>query len=583
MENKKNKKFLKKSRIIILILAIISIVVLCFLFMPNFKVENPYENTTKISLIVGDSLELIGSEKTSTNLPIIKNNVVYLPFNILKKYVDKNIFWDEDNKTLTITTLKKLIRLHPNSEKYSINYKDYNLGIPIEIINNEVYVPQNFLDTVYHNIKVNYILKNNVVTLDDKKNNITYGKVNKHNQTLRNGDSIKSSIIRKVTPDEEFIILEDKKENKYTKIRTYDGFIGYIKTSKIYITREKKGSTFNETLTSNKMQKTGLKVNLLWDLITNKTANNLKNKRVIHEGVNVLSPTWFSFNKEHLNGDIISLASKDYVDWAHDVGYQVWPLITDSENSKITTSILTDTKKRDKIILNLLKTCKEFDLDGINIDFERVPQDYIEFYLQFLRELTPILRSNGIIVSVDTFVPSQWSLYYNRREIGRVVDYVCVMTYDEYTSASKKSGPNASIGFVENGLKDTIAEIPSDKVIMSIPFFVRVWSETENIDEDSDEKNVNVSVRSVGMNYAYNIFSEEGVNFKWLDDKGCYYGEFEKTEKGKKVICKTWLEDFRSLEEKLKLVKKYDIAGVSEWSRGLQSDGTFELIDSYLG
>ena len=583
MENKKNKKFLKKSRIIILILAIISIVVLCFLFMPNFKVENPYENTTKISLIVGDSLELIGSEKTSTNLPIIKNNVVYLPFNILKKYVDKNIFWDEDNKTLTITTLKKLIRLHPNSEKYSINYKDYNLGIPIEIINNEVYVPQNFLDTVYHNIKVNYILKNNVVTLDDKKNNITYGKVNKHNQTLRNGDSIKSSIIRKVTPDEEFIILEKKKENKYTKIRTYDGFIGYIKTSKIYITREKKGSTFNETLTSNKMQKTGLKVNLLWDLITNKTANNLKNKRVIHEGVNVLSPTWFSFNKEHLNGDIISLASKDYVDWAHDVGYQVWPLITDSENSKITTSILTDTKKRDKIILNLLKTCKEFDLDGINIDFERVPQDYIEFYLQFLRELTPILRSNGIIVSVDTFVPSQWSLYYNRREIGRVVDYVCVMTYDEYTSASKKSGPNASIGFVENGLKDTIAEIPSDKVIMSIPFFVRVWSETENIDEDSDEKNVNVSVRSVGMNYAYNIFSEEGVNFKWLDDKGCYYGEFEKTEKGKKVICKTWLEDFRSLEEKLKLVKKYDIAGVSEWSRGLQSDGTFELIDSYLG
>ena len=68
------------------------------------------------------------------------------------------------------------------------------------------------------------------------------------------------------------------------------------------------------------------KINLVWHQITNKTANSNITKTLENvTGVNVISPTWFKMSDNE--GNIVSLASQDYVDEAHSRGLEVWALL----------------------------------------------------------------------------------------------------------------------------------------------------------------------------------------------------------------------------------------------------------------
>jgi spore germination protein YaaH len=272
---------------------------------------------------------------------------------------------------------------------------------------------------------------------------------------------------------------------------------------------------------------------------------------------------------------MISIADLGYINRAHENGYQVWPLISDEEDGEVCAQIMSDQNKRENAIKQILAYVSMFGLDGINIDFERVREEDVEYFHQFLRELWPMLREQGVILSVDTFIPSAWSMYYNRGEIAKTADYVCVMTYDENTYGGT-SGPNASIGFVETGVVNMLNEVPKEKLIMGIPYYTRVWIEEEVNGE------ISYDIRSLGMNYAYRMFTENGAEFEWLEDMGCYYGEFDTVEDGRQLKYRTWLEDERSMAIKLDLVDKYDVAGVAAWVWGLEKEEIWSLLEERL-
>ncbi len=577
MRTRNNRK--RKQHQTILIISLVTLILMTaggyaiiYRFMPNSTMESVYEHITDLSEKSVNTM-LDGNYLNLENKPMINEGVIYLPADFVKEEFDPYVFWEPEADRLTITTLTEVIAMRIKDLSYSINDEPVSLNLPVLKEGDMAYIPQSFLLEMY-NINMRYEEKYNMVIIDKKDKELKTSEILKDTE-LRFEPNIKSPIAEELVSGDEFIIYEEDEE--FSKIRTQTGIIGYVKNKFIGEIKIIDPVFKEAEETPSQVKKIDGKIILLWDQVFDAKSAADPKKHSTVPTVNVLSPTWFSFDENSGNiSDIVNIGDISYVQAAHKNGYQVWPLISDNFNSSVSHEILSVYENRQHVIKQILAFVAMYGVDGINIDFEAVPQADAPYYLQFLRELNPPLKQQGAILSVDMFVPL-YTKYYNRTEVGKVVDYVCVMAYDEHYSGSPTTGPVASLGFVEEGIYATLSEVPKEKILMGLPFYNRVWSEKEKDGQISFKK------QDTTMNSAYNDFIKNGVNFQWLSDLGYNYGEYKTTEKGEEITKKVWLEDENSIREKLKIAVKYDVAGLCCWKRGLEKSNVWEYIKDYKG
>lgn len=535
-------------------------------FMPNFKVvdfRQYFQIGERIPIVVEGEMPNISS------YPVVNDGELYLPVDFVKEYVDPYIFWEVSSNKLTITTDYTVMEMKTDELTYYLNKEPMTLNIPVYEMNGIAYMPETLLTELY-NIDIAYLEENNLVIVDYKEKTKMKSYVSDKRASVRYKPDIKSPIVSNVYQGEEFYIYGEQGNFYYVRLQT--GSLGYINKKSAGAPTEIEGIVKEEKIPSYDSPKPiAGKINMVWEQMETVSQNSRPSSRKVHMGLDVLSPTWFTFERENYSGEIINIADLSYVNWAHNNGYQVWAMLSDSEDGNVTGEILSDANKREQVIKQILSFVSLYKLDGINIDFERVRESDIAYFHQFLRELSPMLKIQGATLSVDIFVPAGWSMYYDRGAIAKSADYICVMTYDENID-STRPGPNASIPFVEKGIRDCLKEIPKEKLIMGIPFYSRVWIAYMENGTEKYEK------RSLGMNYAYRMFTENGAELIWLDELGCYYGEFEINEDGVNKTYKTWLEDENSILKKLELVERYDIAGTAAWVRDLEKEEIWPLL-----
>lgn len=282
-------------------------------------------------------------------------------------------------------------------------------------------------------------------------------------------------------------------------------------------------------------------------------------------GLTTISPTWFSI--QDTSGNLSSLADSDYVNTAHQAGLEVWGLIDNFTNQVDTLAVLSNTQSRANMISQLITQALNTGLDGINVDFEQITEEMSDHYIQFVRELSVECRKNGLVLSVDNYVPG-FTSHYNREEQGVVADYVIIMGYDEHFAGSEEAGSVASIDFVKEGITETLKEVPKEKVINGLPLFTRLWIESSE----------GLTSQAIGMPDAEKAVSGAGVTPTWDETTQQNYAEWNADGNTYKI----WLEDESSLEAKLKVMKEYDLAGAAEWKIGFEKDGIWELIAQYI-
>ena len=311
-------------------------------------------------------------------------------------------------------------------------------------------------------------------------------------------------------------------------------------------------------------------INLAWHQVTNTDANSqVLEKLADAKGLTTISPTWFFIRDD--NGNIQSLASQTYVDYCHQNGVEVWGLvenITYKDQFNI-TNVLNKTSSRQNLVTQLIAQAIRYGLDGINVDIEALPAEAGDGFIQFIRELSIMCRRNHIILSVDNYVPMAYNQNYNRKEQGIVADYVIIMGYDEHFAGSETAGSVASIGYVRNGIEKTLEEVPAEKVINAVPFYTRLWE---------TKASGNLSSSALGMSAADKTLANNGVTPEWSEESGQYYAEFEKGDS----FYQIWLEEERSIEEKAKLIKEYDLAGIASWRLGYERDEIWDVILKYV-
>ena len=546
--NKKYKPVIAVAVLVILvaILGIVTHVVMKYIPSSEKMDLNEYYG----EMADGEIALVIGTEKLEER-GLVDGDRVYLPLDVVNTYLNQRYYWDSANQQILYATPSELTSVSASSEAGDkVWVKDdkvyLNLTYVQEFTDLDAYITKD-----PYRIAIQYKFKN-VKTVTVKKNT-----------SIRYRGGIKSAILTSVKKGTKLRLIEEM-EN-WDQVATDDGYIGYIDKKKV---GEAEKTKFERSFKKEEYSYLTMdsKVNMVWHQVTSTDANAyFADATANMTGVNVISPTWFYLTDT--SGNIASIASADYVSQAHEKGLQVWGLIDNFTQEVSTTETLSSTAARQNIISQLIQAAKDVGMDGINVDFESLSEDVGIHFLEFLRELSIECHKNNLVLSVDNPVPEDFTSHYDRREQGLVVDYVIIMGYDEHYVGSE-AGSVASLPWVEQGIQDTLDEVPAERVINAIPFYTRLWRTTGG----------NVTSEAIGMDQAQQTIADNNVETYWDKTTSQNYGEYDIDNSTYQI----WLEDAQSVAEKVKLVSKYDLAGVSAWKLGFENNGIWQVISDNL-
>lgn len=564
-----------KKKIVPILAAVILIIIVAGIGIVSSLVEKytPTDERVDVSYYLGlekdDDLAIILQGEVIEDKGKIIDGVAYVRYATVKKYLNDRFYWDAKENVMLYTTPTDLISISVGSNEYYVSKDKNSESYPIlKVDGDEAYLAVEFIQK-YTDMDYEVFEEPNRLLLTKEWGDIQTTTVKKAD-CIRELDGIKSLIVADVEKSDKLTVL--KKLADWSKVMTADGLIGYISNTKI--TAEKteeviKKSEYEEPVYTN-IQK-DYTINLAWHQVTSQEANNeVLNMIADTKGITTLSPTWFSISDN--DGNISSLASNDYVTYAHQSNIEVWALVDNFNEAINTKAVLSSTTSRENLINQLISAAINYNLDGINIDFEEMDEGTGEAFIQFIRELSIKCRKNSIVLSIDNPVPS-FTAFHNRKEQGIVADYVIIMGYDEHFSGDDKAGSVASLPFVIAGIEDTLAEVPKEKVINAVPFYTRLWKETT-----AENGSIALTSEALSMDYAASLLEQYGAEKNWSEETSQYYSEFVLEDGSYKI----WLEEETSIDAKAKLIKTYDLAGIACWKLGLESNNIWDVILKYV-
>ena len=529
-----------------------------YIYMRKYMPSDELSDKAKVFGIKGSQVALLLDNELQEEKGIYEDGQVYLPVGWVNEYLNQRFYWDEGEKLLVYAL--------PESIVYADEDAQGEKGPLFKVTDDGMYLSLglvvNYTDIRTRSFATSQIKRVFIDTLWEPYDTAEVKKAGH----VREKGGVKSPILTELEQGELVDVLETME--KWSRVRTEDGYIGYIENRRLdgreQVTPE---SSFEAPVyTSISMDE---KVRLGFHQVTRQEANNTLESYVsVTKEMNVIVPTWFNVISD--DGTYNSLASKEYVDKAHEMGLQVWAMVEnvstqESVKNLNTKTLMSSTSTRRKLIENLMKEADTYGFDGFNLDFESLKAEAGPHYVQFIRELSVSCRQKGLVLSVDNYVPSPYSAFYNRREQGIVADYVIVMGYDEHY-AGGDAGSVASISYVKDGIENTLKEVPKEKVINAVPFYTRVWTVNEG----------KTTSKAYGIADARQWVADNHVDLTWDQELGQFYGSTVNGN-GEQYI---WMEDEKSMALKIGLVKEFDLAGVACWKLGFESSDIWDIVST---
>ena len=516
---------------------------------------------------------------------MISEGKAYIEYGTVRDYINERFYWDPNENIMLYTLPGDVITVGVGSKDYTVskekNSEDY---VILKTEGNTAYIALEFVQK-YTDMEYEVFDDPSRVMIVTETGETQVAQARKDTQVRYQG-GVKSPILTEISKKDEVTVIES--EGDWEKVRTKDGFIGYVKKSAL-----KKAETRVISRNFDAPQYTGITrdytINMAWHNVTNAEANSSVLEMIARsKGLTTISPTWF--HVQDISGNMDSIASADYVNYAHQSNIEVWAAIRDFDgginSAEESYAMLSKTSNRENLTNQLIAAALQLGIDGINVDFEKISAECGEHYIQFIRELSVKCHQNGLVLSVDNYVPQEYNRQYHRKEQGVFADYVVIMGYDEHYGGSPVAGSVSSYNFVRSGIENTLKEVPASKVISALPFFTRVWKETPKTAEklsaqagtEAAEYPDNVESTAYSMAEAAAVVAQAGATANWDEETKQNFATWE----AEGSTFKVWLEDVSSLEPKLQLMKDYGLAGTAAWRLGQEEPEVWELILKYV-
>lgn len=551
MKEKNERNSSKLIFNIFIVLVFLALLGGVFYLSPNY-IREDYDGKTKV-LINNNNVTL----KMKNDVYIDENNNVFLSLADVRNYFDKYIEYDKENGSIVTTSEINIAKMSTKDNKITINGQEEELNSSAIEKNETIYLPFSEISEKVYDVDLEYIKDTNTIIIDslDRKQEVA----NTTKETkLKYKPQTLSGTLEKLDANEQVVYIEET--NNWAEVRSKDGTIGYIK-------KEDLGNVEVAREAKEYIDKVKGKVNLVWDYYSEYAKAPDRTGETM-DGVNVVSPSFFSLERGS-NGEIYDNAKDDgaeYIEWAHNNNYQVWAMFSNNSLKDTTSQILNDYEKRETMIENLMDLVEEYNLDGVNVDFENMNESDKDVYSRFLIELAPRLKKIGKTLSVDVTAPDgseTWSLCFDRNTIANVADYIVFMAYDQYGTSSNKAGTTAGYNWVEANVKKFLGQedVDPEKIILGIPLYMRLWEE----EEDGIAK-----PEVVNMKDMFDVLPENQVA-TWDEELKQYYVEYE--EDGK--TYKMWVENEKSVGEKINLANQYNLAGIAFWEKDRETNDEF--------
>jgi len=537
----------------IIILTIIAMIVNDFVIIDNNKTTNLIINNKNVTSSLKQKI-------------LIEDDIIYLSKQDISNFFDKYIYQDEKTEKIVTTYDKKIAEISFDENEININGSDKKISAHAIEKDGQIYLPISEMTDVY-NIEISDIKESNIVTMDSLEREQKRAIVNSNCAVKASSNFIAKTVDRVKKGDAVIVVSSDK---GYTKIRTANGKLGIIKTNKIE----------NEFLIRENMdeeKQISEKVNLTWDYYS-EYVNAPNREGTTINGINVVSPAFFYLDTNGNLKENIGDSGKAYIKWAKNNGYKIWPMVSNgvaaNKSLNITSNIMNDYEKRKKLIESIVNKCVEYELDGINIDFENMKSEDKDMYSRFIIELEPRLKEIGMVLSVDVTAPDggdTWSMCFDRHVIGNVADYTIFMAYDQNGSSSTKPGTTAGYNWVKLNLVKFLQteEINPNKLILAVPLYTRIWT------TNSDGKVISNNSLSIKNTEAA---IPDGITKQWNDELKQNYVTFSSGNNTKQI----WIEDIDSLKAKISLMKENNLAGIASWEANMAYDDIWTMFKNEL-
>ena len=547
----------KRKRIVFIIIGIIILGIIAYIANDYIVIGK-----NKTTNLVINNRNVTGNLKKDI---LIENGEIYISKQDLGNFFDKYIYEDKDTEQIITTYNKKIAEIGFDKNVVTINGSEKTTYAHAIKKDDTIYLPISELKDVY-DIEINNIESTKVLVIDSLSKEQRKAILNS-NQPVKSSTKFIAKTVDRVKKGECVIVISN--ENGYAKIRTEDGKIGYVKSKKLA----------NEVVARQNMETEKQiqdKVNLVWDYYSQvATAPDRTDTKL--DGINVVSPSFFSIDKNGNLVENIGERGQAYLEWARNNNCKIWPMVQNAGDSTMmdtTSKIMNSYEKRKALIESIINVCVKYKLDGINIDFENMKKEDKDLYSRFIIELEPRMKELGLVLSVDVTAPDgsdTWSLCFDRHVIGDVADYIIFMAYDEYGESSTKAGTTAGYDWVELGVKKFLEteEVAPEKLILAVPLYTRLWT------EDSSGK---VTKKSVVSMKDIDDTIPSNVERKWDDKLKQYYVEYKDGNNVKKM----WIEDIKSLKEKASLITNYKLGGIASWEKGMETDEVWDVFQDAL-
>ena len=517
-------------------------------------------------------LAIILQDEMVEEQALVTDNTVYFDMNTVYKYLNEGFYVDTAEQKILYTTAVETIVVPFGSK----SYVDGSGGGQTEYTicysqGDTVYLAADFVKRFTNYEYTRYDRHLQVYTEWGAKQIMDVSK----NTQLRTLGGIKSPILCELEKGEKVEVL--KQMETWSLVKTSDSVIGYVENKRLTnLSSEIETPVTDYTAPEYTSVRLEEKLSLAWHGVYNpKGGSSTLNDQLAEckvsgggYGINVIAPTWFSLSDNQ--GGFRSYAEISYVEKVHDRGIQVWGVwddfnyaVSEDEEAVSTYRVLSSTTARQRLVEDIVNTSLELGLDGVNIDFEELTEDCERHFVQFLRELSVLCRQNGLILSVDNPVPFNFNSYYRLDIQGEILDYVIIMGYDEHWGGSQDPGSVASINFVSDGLDKTLEQVPAEKVVNALPFYMRIWK-TEEAGVTSDT----VSLKYVSR------YMDEAV---WDEETCQYYKEWEDGS----AFCQMWMEDEESIGVKLNVMRAHNVKNTAVWRLDFGTPAAWQMIWNY--